>query len=401
MLPAQAGIISGNHNDLRLRMRWKSLAELLSLRLVSKPTVVNGKIMKRGAYHQIILGMLLGLWFSGVALIAGEPKGPLGAGGLPVTEDQRRYKVSEVAPADPWKVRYELGPGDSLNFRLHGRPELTQAGVAVGPDGTISYLQARRVSVFGKTITELGKEMEEVLEQFHRDTTLIITPAALGSKKFTILGQVRQNGTYPLVKPISLLEAIANSGGAEIGVRATSGETGAGGTGGDRVGLVDFDNSFVLRNGKMLDVDLGDLYLRGDITQNVQIEAGDYIYLASNLLNEVYVFGSVGAQGSIPFQHELTVMGAISSAGGYAPFAWKRKILIVRGSLTDPTYLVVDTGEILNGSAKNVPLEPGDIVYVNSRPWKFGEQLLDAVIVGLVQGYAYKLADEVVDDRNR
>lgn len=313
------------------------------------------------------------------------------------TRPRPRYRVDEVRPADPWRVRYELGPGDVLNFRIYGKPELSAEGVPVGPDGTISFLQARRVSVLGKTIPELVEEVERLLAEHHLDPKLIVTPAAVGSKRFTILGQVRANGTYPLIKPISLLEAIANSGGAEIGTRASSGEGRLSASEGEKVGLVDFDNSFVLRNGKMLDVDLGDLYLRGDITQNIQIEAGDYIYIASNLLNEIYVFGAVGGQGAIPFKHQLTVMGAITSAGGYDEAAWKKKILIVRGSLTAPVYLVVDTKEVLSGGATDVPLEPGDLVYVHNRPWKFGEELLDSAIQGLITGYAYRMAEELDD----
>ena len=273
-----------------------------------------------------------------------------------------------------WTERYELGPGDRLNFGLHGQPELSKSQVPVAPDWTISYLQAKQVSVRGLTVEELRGRIEEALSEFHRNPKLILTPATLGSKKYTVLGKVKSNDTYQLDRPTSLIEAIARAKGIVVGVRNTSATE-----------LADLKRSFVVRDGDKLPVDLESLYAGGDMTQNIQIEPGDYIYIASNVHNEAYVFGSVAQQGTLPLTGRLTVMGAIAESGGYAKYAWKKRVLLVRGSVGSPDARVIDTKEILRGNEKDLLLEPGDIVYVHKEPWAYAEEILDIAIKAYIQ----------------
>jgi protein involved in polysaccharide export with SLBB domain len=298
--------------------------------------------------------------------------------------------VAEIAPgelgelAEPvdrvtggklsWTERYELGPGDSLNFSLAGQPELTKHQVPVAPDWTISYLQAKRVSVRGLTVEELRVWMGEVLSEFHVNPKVIVTPAKLGSKKFTVLGKVKSNNTYQLDRPTSLIEAIARAKGIVVGVRNSSATE-----------LADLKRSFVVRDGEKLPVDFESLYSGGDMSQNIQIEPDDYIYIASNVHNETYVFGSVAQQGMLPLTGRLTVMGAIAESGGYAKYAWKKRVLVVRGSVGSPEATVIDTREVLRGNQKDLLLEPGDIVYVHREPWAYAEEILDIAIKAYIQ----------------
>lgn len=288
--------------------------------------------------------------------------------------------IEPPAPAErgsrfvSWTERYELGPGDSLNFSLHGQPELAKRGVPVAPDSTISYLQAKQVSVRGLTVEELRARMEQVLSEFHRDPKVIVTPAVLGSKKYTVLGKVKSNDIYKLDRPTTLLEAIAKAKGIVVGVRNSNATE-----------LADLRRSFVVRAGEKVEVDIERLYKSGDLTQNIQIEPGDYIYIASNVHNEAYVFGSVVQSGMLPLSGRLTVMGAIAESGGYAKFAWRKRVLLVRGSVGSPEATVINTREVLRGNEKDLLLEPGDIVYVHQRPWAYAEEILDIAIKSYIQ----------------
>ena len=51
----------------------------------------------------------------------------------------------------PWQDRFTLGPGDTLNLVLLNpdMPETARAEVPVGPDGRITFLQARDVMAAG------------------------------------------------------------------------------------------------------------------------------------------------------------------------------------------------------------------------------------------------------------
>ena len=290
----------------------------------------------------------------------------------PVAKDPA--PLGNAAGKASWTERYELGPGDTLNFSLHGQAELAKQGVPVAPDWTISYLQAKQVSVRGLTVEELRARMELVLSEFHRNPKVIVTPATLGSKKYTVLGKVRSNDIYKLDRPTTLLEAIAKAKGIVVGIRNSNATE-----------LADLRRSFVVRGGAKVEVDIERLYKSGDLTQNIQIEPGDYIYIASNVHNEAYVFGSVVQSGMLPLTGRLTVMGAIAESGGYSKHAWKKRVLLVRGSVGSPEARVIDTREVLRGNEKDVLLEPGDIVYVHQRPWAYAEEILDIAIKAYIQ----------------
>ncbi|CAN5373968.1 hypothetical protein BH23VER1_BH23VER1_18360 [soil metagenome] len=288
------------------------------------------------------------------------------------------------APA-PSPSSYIIGPGDVFDLRLHGIDGSTGAGIPVMGDGTLSYLEARRVPVAGLTIPAARAKLEAALAESILTPQLIMNPQALGSKKYTILGMVRANGTYPIAERVTLLEAIAQSGGLVDGA-------------------VDFDRSFLSRGGNKIPVDFKKLYSGGDLSQNQRLQNGDYVYIASVTKDECYVFGAVGGgrgsggsrrgeliigaadrgAGVIPMGTKLTVMGAITAAGGYSPEAWKRRVLVVRGSLDQPELLMVNTDDILTGKGLDVLVEPGDIIYVHTKPWSFPTQLVDVALRSFV-----------------
>ena len=193
-----------------------------------------------------------------------------------------KRKPKRSGGAVSWTQRYELGPGDTLNFGLFEKPKLEKLKVPVAPDWTISYLQAKQVSVRGLTVEELRIRMEEELSKHRRNPKLIVTPAELGSKRYTVIGKVKENNVFKLDRPTRLLEAIARAKGIVVGTR-----------GDDAMELADLKRSFVMRRGKKLPIDIESLYRTGAMEHNVFIEPGDYIYIASNVHNETYIFGSV------------------------------------------------------------------------------------------------------------
>ncbi len=297
--------------------------------------------------------------------------------GPPLRIEQR--PVHTPAPQGPgeWAGSYVLGPGDQLSFTLFGDPTTRKPDVIIAPDGTVSYLQARGVKAEGKTLPELRARMEHRLSEYHKDARLVITPTLLRSKRYTLLGRVKRSGTYPLERPTTLLEAIAQGGGFATGTTRSNVPQ-----------LADLRRSFVVRDGDKLPVDFEMLYALGDLTHNVFLEPGDYVHIASNANREFYIFGAIENAGAFPMDTPLTVTGAIAAAGGFGQKAWKRRVLVVRGNLSAPSAEVVDMRDVLNGKGRDIALQAGDIVYVHTRPWSFAEDLLDAAIRSFIQGSA-------------
>jgi protein involved in polysaccharide export with SLBB domain len=121
------------------------------------------------------------------------------------------------------------------------------------------------------------------------------------------------------------------------------------------------------------------------MSQNIQIEPGDYIYFPSANTDEVFVLGDVNSPNSQGFTPNLTVLAAITQRDGFTSTAYREKVLVVRGSLTHPQLFVVNTNDILKGRKPDFRLEPKDIVYVSSRPWKYAEDLADIAVSAFVE----------------
>ncbi|MFZ4773830.1 MAG: polysaccharide biosynthesis/export family protein [Terrimicrobiaceae bacterium] len=300
--------------------------------------------------------------------------GVLSASILPLTAADAPLPVAAEVGPGYGEMPYLLGAGDVLSIQFYGRPELTRPQVTVAPDGTISYLSATGVEVRGKTIDQARGVIEATLTKYYRTPKIIVTPIQLLSKNYTIMGMVKASGVFPLEQPITLIEALARSGGTVSGLF-------------DRryVDLADLERSFIMRDGKRLPVNFRKLMLEGDMSQNVALAPGDYIQVASALSNDYYVLGSVRKPGREGFTEGASVIAAISKRLGFLDEAYRERVIVVRGSMTKPEVLVVNADAILKGSAKDFPLMPKDIVYVSNRPWRKVEEVLDSAVTVFLQ----------------
>ena len=273
-----------------------------------------------------------------------------------------------------WQQRLTLGPGDVLTIGLWGEPTMTRTEIAVGPDGRISFAEAQDVMASGLTVDELRLKLNEELGQHRRSPESMVTPVAFRSKKYYVLGRVMTKGVYTLDRPTTVLEAVVRAHGFETGLV-------------DRniISVADFSRSFLMRQGKRYPLNFENLFQNGDLSQNLSIEPGDYLYFPGANVKEVYVLGEVRLPGSTPYTPSMTLMAAISARAGYNDRAYKGKVLIVRGSLNKPETFVVDTKDILAGKARDFLLQPKDIIFVNSRPFIYAEELADRAVTAFLQ----------------
>lgn len=286
---------------------------------------------------------------------------------------------------DPWQQELRLGPGDTVNFSVYGYKQYTRTDVPIGPDGTLTYLQVSGFKAGGLTIDQLREGMTKALGAYIQNARVIVTPGSWRSKKYYMLGTVVDRGVFTLDRPMSLMEAAARARGMETGFVEES-----------TVELSDMKRAFIVRAGKRLPVDFAKLFYDGDMSQNIQLQPGDYIYFPSTTVNEVYVLGSVGSPGPTGMTPNLTAIGAITIRGGFARTAWTKRVLIVRGPMEKPQVIVVDAAAILSGKQRDIPLEPLDLVYVTDKPWKYAAQVLDSAVKTFVQSAANSWVDENV-----
>ncbi|GAA5115556.1 polysaccharide biosynthesis/export family protein [Luteolibacter yonseiensis] len=314
-----------------------------------------------------------------------EPSAPPSAPEAPAGKGNAPGNMAKLSPIS-WRTRYELGPGDVINFALFGRPELDRPGFRIAPDGTISFLQAQNIKVAGLTIDEARLAIEQGLTSNFRSPRVIITPQEIASKRFTIMGKVLDRGIVTLERPITLVEAIANAGGIETGLYEQN-----------TVELADLDRSFVSRNGQQLKINFKQLLRDGDMSQNVEIEPNDFIYLASTISNSYYVLGAVGNPGVQGLTADASVVSAVSRRSGFTDRAWTDRVLVVRGSFSQPQTFVVSVKDILAAKIPDFKLQPKDIVYVADRPWATAEDIMKLAFAAFVSSATTNWVDLNVD----
>lgn len=265
-----------------------------------------------------------------------------------------------ISPADlkPSQHSYKIGAGDILKIDIVEVPD-TEATTMVMPDGKLYYDVAPGVPAAGRTIPDLERSLAESLRDAYPFPIVNINPVKVQSATYSVMGQVVTPGVYGLGRPTSVLDSISLAGGvrsSEIGNRTQN--------------LADLRRSVLLRNGRIIPVNFEALVEHGDMTQNVYLKPGDYVYLPAKGTEKVYVLGNVNNPRAVPYSSDLTFVKAIAMAGGPMPSSFRNGLLLVRGASTPaPQVAPVNLSEILRGNGADFHLQPGDVIWVPRAPW--------------------------------
>lgn len=284
-------------------------------------------------------------------------------------------EMLEARRFQPEPGDYRLRVGDTLRISIYGELS-SERIVTVDNHGQISYLLVGTVLAVGKTIDELRNELNDLVKNHLQYGIVNVTPVEFGGLHFTILGQVNFPGKKPVLGTTYLLNAIARAGGMRMGYFRAS-----------TVELADLKHAFLARNGRYIPINFEKLLLEGDMTYNVEIQAGDYIYIPSSLRKDIYVIGELVLPANIGYLNQESLVGALAKARGVNDRAgdWA---YIVRGSLTNPSVIEVNIEQLYNGQIPDVLLQPGDIVYVPERGTLFLEEVIYTAIEAFIGGFA-------------
>jgi polysaccharide export outer membrane protein len=133
----------------------------------------------------------------------------------------------------------------------------------------------------------------------------------------------------------------------------------------EALGVADLSNAFVSRGNNLIPVDFKALFHRGDLSQNISIYPGDFIYVPDLAQQEVFVLGYVNKPGPVSIRKEhMTVLQAIAHAGGPVDLAQLTNLAVVRNITKDPLLRIVNVETLLAGSDLDFSLQSGDVIYV-------------------------------------
>ncbi len=260
-------------------------------------------------------------------------------------------------PTDTASSTYRLQPYDLIDVEVYGEADLHKPA-RLGSDGTVLLPLIGSVKLGGVTVTEATDLItKRYANGFVKNPNVILTVLQYRKSTFSILGQVQKPGVFEIPEggQISIVEAISMAGGYTPAAA---------------------QNAVTVK--RTVDGTLATLKVKaGDMAQNpdvvpFDVAPGDAILVPSSQYQKsnFSVLGQVAKPGlyEIPPGAHVTIIEAISLAGGYLPMAAQNSITVKRmvdGKLTMLTIRGTDMAQDPNV----VPFEvlPGDSILVPYR----------------------------------
>ena len=261
---------------------------------------------------------------------------------------QQRLPVSSVrSPAieTTSAKEYRIGEEDELEISVYADDDLIKTQT-VRPDGKIAFPLIGDLQAKGLTPAEVREQVTQRLYKFVKNPQVTVIVSKYNSNQVYVLGQVRTPGVLRLSSDITVVQAISRVGGTTDDA--------------------DLQGALLIRDSQILPVSFDKLLQHGDFTQNVLLRPNDAILIPNASAKKVFVLGEVKLPLAISIRHPVTLIEAISMAGGFTADAKSRNVVVARGGLGAANILKVNVDDITEQGliAKNMLLQPNDIVYV-------------------------------------
>ena len=268
------------------------------------------------------------------------------------TEEDRKKQFEELkkvaaTPLPP----YTINGGDKLAIVVYNHQDLSVKTI-VTPDGYIGMVLVGQLKVQGLSLAEASAKIEKALSRYIRNPRVGISPYEIVSETATISGAVMKPGIYPLSGGMRISDLFAYAGGSAS--LYFDGQT---------IPAADYTNSIFVRQGKIIPLDFVKAIERADPVHNLPLRRGDYVFIAARASSMVYLIGDVKKPAQKIWTPQLGLLELIINCEGLLETHWSHAI-IIRGGLAKSRMYKVDLDGILCGAVQNVPLKPGDIVYI-------------------------------------
>ncbi len=230
-----------------------------------------------------------------------------------------------------------LGTGDLLHITVYGNADLT-TDTRITASGMISFPLVGEVSVGGISVPMAEHKIAKLLAdgKFIQRPQVNIIVMQVVSQQVSVLGEVQKPGRYPLDRPSTLTDMLANAGGI-------------GPNGSDQVTLISANNGRSDRQ----EYDLRNV-LRKDGVPDVLLSSGDIIYVPRAPV--FYIYGEVQRPGAFRLERNMIVAQALATGGGLTARGTERGLRIKRRN---------GNGVLETISADvTTPLLPDDVVQV-------------------------------------
>jgi len=161
--------------------------------------------------------------------------------------------------------------------------------------------------------------------------------------RVTLLGAVQKPGTYEVPIGSRIMDLLSQAGGL--------------------LPTANMSNVSLNRKGDVMTINLGKLW-EGEMEQNPELQDGDLVLVPAS--QRIWVTGAVQRPGSFDYQPNMTVLDAISIAGG--PRSLEEADLSAVKIVSGDTARTVNLEAAFRTGALSVePIRPGDIIIIPER----------------------------------
>lgn len=270
--------------------------------------------------------------------------------------------AQESAPSGGTFQLPGLAPGDELNVRLYDFPD-TVGGIQVriAGDGSVHLPYAGTIQAFGMSPDTLQQAISKSLQEKGIVKLPNVTVDVLFAVNLTVnvMGQVLTPKAIPLYSPAPLSFVLAQVGGV--------------------TGLADHHLTILHHSDQLPTSVEWDPNVPNPAAMNTMVQPGDLIevsnrgvYFVGGEVNHpgIYPLGgslSVGLASALNGEgmvQNITLLEALSQAGGITPISARSKLHILRTVDGKRVDIPVDQVKLSKGEVADPILQPNDIVYI-------------------------------------
>lgn len=243
----------------------------------------------------------------------------------------------------PVPVDYVIGPGDTVAVQLFGNQN-TRFDLLVQRDGSLQFPGLGPIQVAGLKFDDMRLLLRDRISKQMIGNDVSITLGALRSIQIFVVGDVVRPGSYTISSLSKMLNALFVSGGIA--------DTGS------------FRHVELKRGGRTVSVlDLYDLLLRGDSSNDAELQPGDVMFVPP-VGRSVSISGGVLRPAIYELKGNEKLRDVFALAGGVTPEALPRLTKIERIAGANDRRIVVNANPEEPGG--NLPLFNGDAITVNT-----------------------------------
>lgn len=280
--------------------------------------------------------------------------------------------------------QYKVGPGDQIHINIISSNETFDYSLLISPTGELLIPSVGMINTNRLSLYELVKLIKNKIESWNSNAQVNIELEGVRQFKVLVSGQF-DNAGYFIVTPITrisdlfeiivqdyydkkknYLQQSSNRIYSEtIGIQSRiavddlyNRKMGVYQVEESQIDLLSRRNIIILRDNDMIEVDLENFKVTGDVLTNPYIEQGDIIKIPYTE-SYFYMNGGVQKPGRYEYKHNQSLENAIKIAGGLKPNITEDNIKVIHRELIqkDPTIL-----HLIND--KNFTIKPEDNIMV-------------------------------------